>query len=323
MKDEEKFLEEPLADTDLVPKNDSTPSLVLSLDALIRSVGVRRPSAFALFLGAGASTSSGIPSAQMCIWEWKRRIFLTNNPGLEEQFSELSLDGVRRRIQGWFDKQGGYPRENDPDEYGFYIQQCFPIEDDRRAYFQELVRAAVPHTGYRLLCHLAQADLVRSVWSPNFDGLTARAAANFKLTPIEVGIDTQNRAARSVAKGELLCVSMHGDYRYDKLKNTPEDLQKQEATLRAALIRELKDTSVIVSGYSGRDRSLIDALLDAYGQPGTGILYWCGFGDADIPTHVESLIRHARANGRQAYFVPSMSFDDLVTRLGLHCLDGE
>jgi hypothetical protein len=64
-----------------------------------------------------------------------------------------------------------------PDEYGFYIRQCFPIENDRRAYFQELVRTAVPHTGYRLLCHLAQADLVRSVWSPNFDGLTARAVA--------------------------------------------------------------------------------------------------------------------------------------------------
>src|SRR5580698_2871984 len=83
------------------------PPLSLSLDALVRSIGVRRTSPFAFFLGAGASTTSGIPSAQMCIWEWKRQIFLTNNPGLENQFSELSLVDVRRRIQRWFDGQGG------------------------------------------------------------------------------------------------------------------------------------------------------------------------------------------------------------------------
>src|SRR5258708_1467503 len=89
------------------PASDST---VLSLDAFVRSIGVRRAAPLALFLGAGASTSSGLPSAQTCIWEWKRQIFLTNNPGLEEQFAELSLDGVRRRIQQWLDRQGIYPK---------------------------------------------------------------------------------------------------------------------------------------------------------------------------------------------------------------------
>src|SRR5712675_957562 len=84
--------------------------LILSLDAFVRSIGVRRSPPLAMFLGAGASTSSGIPSAQMCIWEWKRQIFLTNNPGLEDQFAELSLEGVRRKIQHWLDRQGGYPR---------------------------------------------------------------------------------------------------------------------------------------------------------------------------------------------------------------------
>lgn len=264
-----------------------------------------------------------MPSAQMCIWEWKRQIFLTNNPGIENQFSELSLDGVRRRIQNWFDRQGGYPKENAPEDYGFYIRQCFPIEEDRRAYFQALVRSAAPHVGYRLLGHLAEADLVRSVWSPNFDGLAARAAANFKVAPIEIGIDTQDRASRSAKRGELVCVSMHGDYRYDKLKNTPEELQKQEAALREALIAELKDTSLIVSGYSGRDQSLMEALQDAYGQAGSGVLYWCGFNDAETPSHIAALIKHARAHGRQAYFVPAMGFDDLLTRLGLHCLQGD
>jgi SIR2-like protein len=297
--------------------------LGLSLDAFIRSVGVRRASPLAFFLGAGASTTSGVPSAQSCIWDWKRRIFLTNNPGLEEQFAELSLDGVRRRIQRWLDGRSAYPPENGAGEYGFYISRCFPIPDDRRAFFADQVRNAVPHIGYRLLCHLAEADLVRSVWSPNFDGLAGRAAANFRLSVIEAGIETQGRASRVPCKGELLCVSMHGDYRYDQLKNTPAELQQQEAALRQALIAGLRETSLVVSGYSGRDESLMQALRDAYGEPGTGTLYWCGFGDRDIPGHVEALIRHARSHGRQAFFVPTLGFDDVLTRLALHCLDGD
>src|SRR5262245_3112853 len=319
---EPKLIDRPSL-VDVAPARETGAHPILSLDALIRSIGARRSAPLALFLGAGASRSSGIPSAQMCTWEWKRQIFLTNNPGLEEQFAELSLDGVRDRIQRWLDRQGCYPKENAPEEYGFYIKQCFPIPDDRRAYFAELVREARPHIGYRLLSHLAEADLIRSVWSPNFDNLVARAAANFRLTPIEAATDTQNRTSRAAKKGELLCVSLHGDYRYDQLTITPDELQQQEAALRAALVAELKGTSLVVSGYSGRDQSLMDALRDAYSAPGSGILYWCGFSDGDMPAFVAELIAHARSQGRQAYYVPTFGFDDLMTRLGLHCLQGE
>lgn len=276
-----------------------------------------------MFLGAGASTTSGVPSAQMCIWEWKRQIFLTNNPGLESQFAELSLDGVRRRIQAWLDRQGNFPAEDSPEEYGFYIEQCFPIADDRRAFFQEKIRGAKPHVGYQMLCHLAEADLARAVWSPNFDNLSARAAANYQLTAFEVGIDNQQRLGHQRRTGELMCVSMHGDYRYDELKNTPKELQAQEAALRTAFIDEMKDTSLVVCGYSGRDQSLMDAFKSAYSQPGNGVLYWCGYSDGDVPDEIAALIRTARTNGRQAYYIPTLGFDDLMTRLALHCLQGE
>jgi hypothetical protein len=297
--------------------------MVLSLDAFVRSIGVRRSTPFAMFLGAGASTTSGVPSAQMCIWEWKRQIFLTNNPGLEEQFRELSLEGVRRKIQKWLDRQGGYPAENSPEEYGFYIEKCFPISDDRRAFFEQKVRDARPHIGYRLLCHLAEADLIRAVWSTNFDALPARAAANFRLTPLEVGIDTQDRIVRTPGTAQLLCVSLHGDYRYDQLRNTSRELQTQQTALQDALVQHLKNTPLVVCGYSGRDQSVMQALLAAYNQSGTGAIYWCGYSDGDIPTHVASLIASARAHGQQAHYVPTLGFDDLLTRVALHCLQDE
>ncbi len=161
------------------------------------------------------------------------------------------------------------------------------------------------------------------MWSTNFDGLPARAAAAFSLTPVEVGIDTQNRLLRLAGKGELLCVSLHGDYRYDDLKNTPDELREQETRLRAALVEETRQHPLIVCGYSGRDHSIMDALRDAYGQPGLGTLYWCGYSDGGVPAHVADLIAHARAHGHNAFYVPALGFDDLMARLALHCLDGE
>ena len=298
--------------------------LIHTLDAFIRSVAVNLTTQHhALFLGAGASVSSGIPSAEKCIWEWKRSIFATNNPSIEDQFSELSLSSVQSSIQEWLDGQGKYPSAGSTDEYGFYIKQCYPIVEDRQAYFQDKVRSAKPHLGYRLLAHLAQGDIVRSVWTTNFDGFATKTAVDFNLTTIEVGIDCQHRLHRIPSKGELICVSLHGDYRYDSLKNTQEELQTQETELRKALIRELRNTPMIVIGYSGRDQSVMEVFKTAYTGEGGGKLYWCGYGDGEIPEHIADLIRHARANGRQAFYVPSQDFDDLMTRLALNCLEGD
>jgi len=297
-------------------------NLFLPIDALVRSVGVNKSSPHALFLGAGASISSGIPSAARCIWEWKRDIFLTNNPAMRDHFSELSLPSVQERIQRWLEANN-HPKLNDPSEYSHYIEWCYPIPEDRRSFFQSIIAKARPHTGYRHLAILAEANLIRAVWTTNFDALTAKACVDSEVVAIEVGIDCQGRLPRMRRSGELMCVSMHGDYRYDPLKNTVEELQQQEEQLRLALIEELSQTHLIVCGYSGRDESLMAALLAAYSKPGSGTLYWCGHGDATPPASVENLILEARRQKRAAYYVPAQGFDDLMTRLTFRCLDGD
>ena len=252
----------------------------------------------------------------------KRQIFLTNNPGLESEFSEISLPSVQERIQRWLQANGYLPAD-DPQEYGTYIERCFPIAEDRRRYFQALIQKAKPHIGYKILCLLAKADVVQGVWTTNFDGLSAKAATAYELTPIEVGLDCRERVIRQPQRGELLCVALHGDYRYDELKNTDSELQMQDATLRSALGTDLERRSLIVCGYSGRDASVMEALVAAYSRPGTGTLYWCGYGDSDPAPPVAALLTAARAAKRLAHYVPAQGFDDLLIRLGLHCLSGE
>jgi hypothetical protein len=49
---------------------------------------------------------------------------------------------------------------------------------------------------------------------------------------------------------------------------TPDELREQERLLRVALIEELGRHPLIVCGYSGRDRSIMEALRNAYARPG-------------------------------------------------------
>ena len=294
---------------------------VLPLDAFIRSVGVSRATPHALFLGAGASITSGMPSAQMCIWEWKRNIFLTNNVGLESQFSELSLASVRRGIQQWLDRQAIYPANGAPEEYSVYIEACYPIPDSRRSYFQEKIRIAKPHIGYQLLGTLASQALIKSIWTTNFDQLVSRAIAPSSVVPVEIGIDSAHRVIRASKTGELIIVSLHGDYRYDQLKNTADEIKRQEYDLELGLIEELRDSPVIILGYSGRDESIMSAFSRGVEQNGAGSLYWCVQDSDHIPRPVLDLIGHARRQGRTAYVVPAQGFDDIMIRLALHCMD--
>jgi hypothetical protein len=293
----------------------------LSLDAFIRSLAVNRGRPVCFLLGAGASMSSGMPSAQRCIWEWKQDIFVTNNPTLRESVGELSLPGTRTRIQRWLDLRGIYPPVDSPDEYSFYARECYPTGQDRRSFFQSYVALAKPHSGYRLLALMAKAGLARTVWTTNFDGLIARACSAADLVCVEVGIDSVSRATRQHVHGELRVVSMHGDYRYDDLKNTAEELQLQEVDLKAEFLHELRDYDLVVVGYSGRDTSLMEVLQQAYAEGAKSRLFWCGFGD-EIPDPVEALLTNASAIGRDAFYVPSEGFDDLMSRLALRQLDG-
>ena len=198
-----------------------------------------------------------------------------------------------------------------------------PIADDRRRFFESRIREARPHIGYKLLCLLAEAEIIQSVWTTNFDGLVSRAAANFDLTPVEIGIDCQSRVYRQPTRGELACISLHGDYRYDALKNTAEELQNQEKSLIDHLTNTLQTHSLIVSGYSGRDQSIMEALHDAITRDeAQRKVFWCGY-SSEPSAPILNLLKVAKDSGREAYYVSGVSFDDLMTRLAFHCLDGE
>lgn len=294
----------------------------LGVDAFVRSIVVNRGRPVCFLLGAGTSLTSGMPSAERCIWDWKKDIFVSNNPTLREAVGELTLAGTRRRIQDWIDQQGHYPQAGHPSEYSYFSEACYPSLGDRKSFFYGYVRDALPHTGYKLIPLLVRDNLLRTIWTTNFDGLAGRACAAANVVCVEVGMDSVERVLRPPTVGELRVISMHGDYRYDSLKNTNRELQEQEQLFKRELNIELKDCDLVVLGYSGRDSSIMNVLKDVYSQPGQTRLFWCGFGES-VSAEVSALISQAKSSGREAYYVPTEGFDDVLTRLALSYLKPE
>lgn len=293
----------------------------LQMDEFLRSLKQNMDTPHSLLLGAGASIESGIPSASDCIWDWKKEIFLSQNPSEVGTCDNVKSERVRRVIQQWLDSQNTYPSENDEEEYSFFAEKAYPIAEDRRKYFQHLIAGHDPSIGYHLIAMLALENIIKSVWTTNFDGLMLKCAHQYSsLVPVEISAETSERVYRGDVDQELLCIALHGDYKYGALKNTAKELDSQDGELIKALLHELTNRDLIVMGYSGRDRSLMDALLQVYSVKGAGKLFWCGYG-SNASEVVSNLINHANQNGRTAYYVPTEGFDSTMYAISRHCMN--
>ena len=90
----------------------------------------------------------------------------------------------------------------------------------------------------------------------------------------------------------------------------------------AALKRYFNDKNLIVIGYSGRDKSLMSALTEAFSERGSGRIYWCGYG-SHISPEVESLLRTAREANRDAYYIDTDGFDKTMLSLVINCFQAD
>lgn len=293
----------------------------LDFDAFIRSFVQNRDTSFAFLLGAGASITSGIPSANDCIWDWKKQIFCSSQKSVPT-FIDPKSDTCKNIIQKWLDSQGKFPPLGDSNEYSFYAEKALQIEDDRVKYFEHLAQGKQPYIGYKFLCLLNKYGIVKSIWTTNFDGLVERAAHNAFITPICINLDCADRIYRTESSNELLCISLHGDYKYSSLKKTSKELDSQHPTFVAALKRYFNDKNLIVIGYSGRDKSLMSALTEAFSEKGSGRIYWCGYGN-EISSDVSTLLKTARNANREAFYIDTDGFDKTMLSLVSNCFSSD
>lgn len=279
-----------------------------------------RPQAYAWFLGAGASRMSGLPTATDIIWDLKRR-FYAREENQEITRQDMQNDAVQSRIQAFMDSRG-FPRLWADDEYTTYFEKIFgPDKERQRAYLRAILAEdrVTLTVGNRALSALLAAGLSRAVFTTNFDSVVEGAYADVSGRSLAAYHLEGSVAALQALNNEeypLYC-KLHGDFRYDSVKNLSADLAHQDRQLALCMQSAAGRFGFIVAGYSGRDASIMALFQDALAQPNPfpSGLFWTSIKGASVLPAVTTLIEAAQARGVNAAIVEIETFDALLLRL--------
>ena len=279
-----------------------------------------RPQNFAWFLGAGASRAAGLPTATDIIWDLKRRYYCREeNQDIARH--DVQNDAVRQRIQSYFDARG-FPAAWDDNEYTVYFERIFGSDrEQQRQYISDLLaeeRVSLS-VGNRVFGALFASGLTRVAFTTNFDTVVEKAVAEMGQQSLPVFHLEGAHAANSALDNEdfpLYC-KLHGDFRFDSLKNLARDLERQNDELSSCLVNTANRFGFVISGYSGRDESVMqvfDRVLESP-NPFPHGLYWTVMKGSDVPSAVHRIVDAARAKGVAAEVVEIQTFDSFTLHL--------
>ena len=189
---------------------------------------------------------------------------------------------------------------------------------------EELVAGARPNFGHYALAALMAADAARVVVTTNFDDLVEQAAREVLDSPVVeprrpltvASLDDSEAAGRALVRGRWpLVIKLHGDFRSVQLKNAPAELRGQNEKLADALRTICGQSGLIVSGYSGRDSSVMQVLTGALDSPHPfpeGLIWTHRPGETLAPAVTDLLT----AAGERGVDVRSVAVDNFPELLG-------
>jgi len=287
--------------------------------SFIRKVG-NNLAYYAWFLGAGSSQSAGLPTAVDIIWELKTRYYCTAE-NQRVSIHDVQNPAVREKINS-FGVSRGLPQAGSSTEYADYFKLSF---GDDLAGQQAYLRSALDDAkislsiGSRALAAMMASGLARVVFTTNFDNVLEKAMAYVAGRDLHAfHLEGSHAAVAALNRDEFpLYCKLHGDFRYEKLKNLPVALQQQDAELSKCVGAASTRFGLIVAGYSGRDESVMKLLSDALSNTNAfphGIYWLVMKNTKPLPT-VTALIEAARAKGITAEVVEIETFDSVLTRL--------
>jgi hypothetical protein len=256
------------------------------------------------------------------VWEFKRQLYATETNVALERVAPLSDPSIQGSLQRYFDSKSGYPHRDDDSEYGFYFAHAYPSSHDRRLYIAEVLREKRPGYGYACLATLLAAGKVRQVWTTNFDDLLDRAfsiVAEGKSASV-VGLDTAARLEKYLRDERYpIIVKLHGDFRYDDIKNVAAEVAEIDSELREALVEASKHYGLFIVGYSGRDTSVMGAIQDAIRRHGNEAfkegLFWSVRESDQLGIQARTVLDEAVKSNIPTTIVRVPDFDDVATAL--------
>lgn len=281
-----------------------------------------RPQQYAWFLGAGASASAGIPTGYAMIKDFKKRLFCQLS-GTRQREVDGNDPLWLERMNLFFSSRAVLPPADDPTEYAAAFEAVYQTPEARRTYIEEAIKQGTPSFAHRVLASLLTTKRVPCVFTTNFDPLVETAtvltdqlvAASDRAHLTVAAIDNAERAALCLRESNWpLLAKLHGDFQSVDLKNTVDELKRQDGQMRHILTSACVRFGLVVVGYSGRDSSVMDALTETLEKPNAfpGGIFWVTPSAKLILPAVEDFLQAAIEAGISATVVEAQTFDELA-----------
>ena len=288
---------------------------MLTQEQFIRNFSVMANGEVDFFLGAGASIASGIPTGGDLIWEFKRSLYCSECGVSTEKYKDLALPSTRKFLQEYFDCKGTCPQQYAPEEYSFYFEQCYTDPTARKRFIESIVSGREPSIGYLCLAEAIIQGKVKNIWTTNFDPLLENALHQlFPVNDILICSEANRGSVHLLNPTYPVIGKLHGDYRYDWLRNTEDELQQLETELKGYASSQLTGKQLVVIGYSGNDESIMSFLKNCIDDPAllTGGLLWAVRRGSQVNPRVNELIERTQNNGKPADIIEIDGFDQLM-----------
>lgn len=268
--------------------------------------GIGTPN-FSLLLGAGASVTSGIRSGNQLVKSWKQEIY-----DEEHQIDETEESFYERVKSTWFDENNAYSS---------LFEHRYDLQRQRRMFVENQVAGKSPSIGYAYLVSLIDKNFFNTVFTTNFDDLLNESFYRFSSSrPIVCAHDSSISGVTITSKRPKI-IKLHGDYLFDNIKTTLRETESLEQNMRQKFQEFAKDFGLIVIGYSGQDRSIMDILAyllqhDEYLKNG---VYWClREGEIEkIGGELKKLLWRERV-----YYIEIDGFDEFMAELNYKLTNG-
>lgn len=280
----------------------------LELHDLVHAVG-RSGNRMALFLGAGASVSSGIPGAPQLVDQWRREIYQRTLTGVSEQQYEGWLKDQENEYRAWL-KEHHPEADADAKRYGYTFERVAPTRAQRQQRIAELCEAAMPKAGYCALAAIMDRRVLDTILTTNFDDLLADACFDVGSVRPQVSAHTETVRMMRLTSERPKIIKLHGDYLFDDLQNTDRETQSLRRGMEDILRQANHEFGLIVVGYGGNDDSIMGVLegLDRGNPQG---LFWCVRPGSEPNARVRALLERSA----DAFIVPIEGFDELMVEL--------
>jgi NAD-dependent SIR2 family protein deacetylase len=289
--------------------------------ALAQKVATPKPGdcPYTIFLGAGASVTAAIPSAQGMVREWQKLLYRSivgsGRKGADADFDKW----VASEYSEW---KNQHSKDNPQSDYSFLFGRFYQQPKERQLYLEQLMEGKKPTFGYLYLAGLIAQGRFSRIVTTNFDDLLNDALVKYYgMKPIVCAFDSAVAGIR-VASLRPKIIKLHGDFLYDNIRNMKHELKSLDSNMEEKLYELCKDCGLIVVGYSGGDESVMAPLRDMlrkaeYLNMG---LHWCIYrqkdGTVQLPPKLADLKNY---HGDRVHIYVIDGFDRLMEEMFIEC----